>query len=124
ISSGVANITTPYTFANPYDRRTPFTIQYLLNVQRELPKNSVLEAGYLGSISRHLESLRAVNEALPACPSRNARPGCENDPLAGLTIPQRSPVLNFGRFQYVDFGGIRTYYTLVTQHDKRLSLDY
>jgi hypothetical protein len=36
ISTGVANVTTPYTFANPYDRRTPYSIQYLLNVQREL----------------------------------------------------------------------------------------
>src|SRR5260221_5264850 len=80
IVGGVANVPTPYTFANPYDRRTPYTIGYLLNVQRELPMNSVIEVGYLGNVSRHLESLRAVNEAIPACPSRNARPGCDADP--------------------------------------------
>jgi hypothetical protein len=121
ISTGVANVTTPYTFANPYDRRTPYSIQYLLNVQRELPMNTVFETGYLGSISRHLESLRAVNEALPACPSRNARPGCENDPLAGLSIPLRSPFPNFGRIQLVDNGGIGSYNSLGTKLTKRFS---
>jgi hypothetical protein len=121
ISTGVANVTTPYTFANPYDRRTPYSVQYLLNVQRELPMNTVFEAGYLGSLSRHLESLRAVNEALPACPSRNARPGCENDPLAGLSIPLRSPFPNFGRIQLVDNGGIGSYNSLGTKLTKRFS---
>ena len=67
----------PYTFANPYDRRTPYTMQYLFNLQRELPGDTVFEVGYLGSVSRHLESLRAVNEAIPACPSRTARPARE-----------------------------------------------
>jgi hypothetical protein len=121
ISTGVANITTPYTFANPYDRRTPYSLQYMLNLQRELPWNSVLEVGYLGSVSRHLESLRAVNEALPACPSRNARPGCENDPLAGLTIPQRSPFPNFGRIQLVDNHGVGSYNALSGKFTKRYS---
>ncbi|MGH9721746.1 MAG: carboxypeptidase regulatory-like domain-containing protein [Bryobacteraceae bacterium] len=121
LTGGVAQVPTPYTFANPYDRRTPYVMQYMFNVQRELPMNTVLEAGYLGSISHHLESLRAVNEAIPACPSRNARPGCENDPLAGLTIPQRSPFPNFGRIQLVDNGGNGSYNSLGTKLTKRYS---
>jgi hypothetical protein len=121
ISTGVANVTTPYTFANPYDRRTPYSLQYLLNVQRELGFDTVVEVGYLGSVSRHLESLRAVNEALPACPSRTARPGCENDPLAGLTIPQRSPFPNFGRIQLVDNHGVGSYNSLSAKLTKRYS---
>ena len=55
----------PYTFSNLYDRRTPYVLQYLFNVQREFSQNLVLEAGYIGSASRKLESLRAVNEAIP-----------------------------------------------------------
>lgn len=86
ISGGVANITSPYAFANKYERRTPYTWEYLFNVQRELGGSTVLEAGYLGSISRKLESLRAVNEALP-----------------GTTpIITRYPYPNFGRIQLVD----------------------
>src|SRR5260370_3759446 len=102
IAGSVANVTQPYTFANPYDRRTPYTIQYMLNVQRELPMNTVLDVGYLGNISRHLESLRAVNEPIPASPRRTPRPGCENDPLAGLSVPLRSPFPHFARIQLVD----------------------
>jgi len=84
--------------------------------------NTVVEAGYLGSISRHLESLRAVNEALPACPSRNARPGCE-ERSAGGPFDSTSARLfpNFGRIQLVDNGGIGSYNSLGTKLTKRFS---
>ena len=121
ISGGLANVPQPYTFANPYDRRTPYTMQFLMDVQRELPRDMVFEASYIGSVSRHLESLRAVNEAIPACPSRNARPGCETDSLAGLTVPQRSPFPNFGRIQLVDNGNTGNYNGLTAKLTKRYS---
>ena len=86
IAGGVANILNPYAFANKYERRTPYTWEYLLNLQREFGASTVVEFGYLGSISRKLESLRAVNEALP-----------------GTTpIATRYPYNNFGRIQLVD----------------------
>ncbi|HMF77845.1 MAG TPA: TonB-dependent receptor [Bryobacteraceae bacterium] len=87
ISGGTANITVPYAFANKYERRTPYTWEYLLNVQRELPHEFVVEAGYLGSISRKLEFLRAVNESVPGTVG---------------TVQMRSPYPNFGRIQLVD----------------------
>jgi hypothetical protein len=121
IAGGLAQVPNPYTFANPYDRRTPYAVQYMFNVQRELPMNTMVEIGYLGSLSRHLESLRAVNEAIPACPNRTARPGCENDVLAGLTIPNRSPFPTFGRIQLVDNGGNGSYYSLGAKLTKRYS---
>ncbi|OYW13398.1 MAG: hypothetical protein B7X34_00315, partial [Acidobacteriia bacterium 12-62-4] len=92
-AGGIAQVPTPYAFANPYNRRTPYTAQYLLNVQRELPGQILFEVSYLGSISRKLEALRAVNEALPA------------PRTAGLSLAQRSPFPNFGRIQLVDNGG-------------------
>ncbi len=86
ISGGVANVRSPYAFANKYERRTPYTVEYLLNIQREVGHDMVVEVGYLGSISRKLESLRAVNEALP-----------------GTTpIITRYPYPNFSRIQLVD----------------------
>ncbi|HEY1336364.1 MAG TPA: TonB-dependent receptor, partial [Bryobacteraceae bacterium] len=60
ISGGVANITVPYAFANKYERRTPYSMEYLFNIQRQLAGDLVVEASYLGSISRKLEFLRAV----------------------------------------------------------------
>jgi hypothetical protein len=121
ISGGLAQVPNPYTFANPYDRRTPYTTQFMFNLQRELPMNTVVEIGYLGSVSHHLESLRAVNEAIPACNSRNARPGCETDVLAGLSVPLRSPFPAFGRIQLVDNGGNGNYNSLGAKLTKRYS---
>jgi hypothetical protein len=110
IAGGVANVFRPYTFANPYDRRTPYTIQYMFNVQREMPFDSAFEIGYLGSVSHRLESLRSVNEAIPADPAVDRR-----------SIPQRSPFPNFGRIQLVDNGGNGSYHSLGTKFTKRYS---
>ena len=110
IAGGVANVFRPYTFANPYDRRTPYTIQFMTNVQRELPGNSVFEVGYLGSVSHRLESMRAVNEALPANPTVDRR-----------SVPERSPFPNFGRIQLVDNGGSGNYHSLAAKFTKRYS---
>ncbi|MEP7362119.1 MAG: carboxypeptidase-like regulatory domain-containing protein [Acidobacteriota bacterium] len=116
----------PYSFANPYDRRTPYAIQYMLNVQRELGGGAVLEVGYLGSVSRHLEALRAINEAVPSC---GALPNasdpnyarCLADPLRGRSLSQKRPFPEFGRIQLVDNGGTGNYNSLGTKFTKRYS---
>lgn len=108
-AGGIAQVPTPYTFANPYNRRTPYSMQYLLNVQRELAGQILLEVSYLGSVSRKLEALRAVNEALPA------------PRTTGLTLAQRSPFPTFGRIQLVDNGGTGNYNSLGVKLTKRFS---
>ena len=106
ISGGTANITNPYAFANKYERRTPYTYEYLLNVQREFAHNLVVEAGYLGSISRKLEFLRAVNESLPGTVG---------------SAQSRSPYPNFGRIQLVDNSANGSYNSGSVKLTKRLS---
>jgi len=63
-------------------------MQWLVNVQRELASSLTFEAGYMGSISRHLESYRGVSAAVPG-------PG---------TIASRSPYPNFGLLVLVGAG--------------------
>lgn len=121
LAGSIPQISRPYTFANAFDRRTPYSIQFLLNVQRDLGNQSSFEIGYLGNVSHRLESMRAVNEALPACSTANAGPGCENDPLAGLPNHLRSPFPNFGRIQLVDNGGSGNYHSLGAKLTKRYS---
>ncbi|HCC57687.1 MAG TPA: hypothetical protein DEQ47_10575 [Solibacterales bacterium] len=105
LSGSKATVTRPYAFANLYDRKTPRTVTYLFNIQRELPGSTLLEVGYLGSLSRHLESLRAVNEALP-----------------GTTpILQRTPFAEFGRIQLVDAGANGNYNGFSAKLTKRYS---
>ena len=101
-----ANVFTPYSFANEYNRHTPTTFMYLLNVQYELPGNQALEIGYMGNSSRHLEALRAGNEATPS-------------PTG--TIASRSPFPEFGRLQLVDNGGYGNYNGLSAKLTKRYS---
>jgi hypothetical protein len=100
------NVFTPYSFANEYNRKTPRTYMYLLNVQYELPKNQVLEIGYMGNVSRHIEQLRAVNEASPSPTD---------------TIASRSPFPEFGRIQLVDSSGTGNYNALSGKLTKRYS---
>ncbi len=103
-----ANIKAPYSFANKYERRTPYTWEYLLNVQRDLGHEFVVELGYLGSISRKLESLRAVNETLP-----------------GTTpIATRVPYAEFGRIQLVDNGANGAYNSASIKLTKRYSAGF
>ena len=106
VSGAVAQVPMPYAFVVKYERRTPYTMQYLWNVQRELGKDLVLEAGYLGSISHHLESLRALNESLPG--------------TAG-SVNSREPYPNFGRIQLVDDGGNGDYNSASVKLTKRYS---
>ncbi len=110
IAGGVANVNRPYSFANPYDRRTPYTLQYLLNVQQELASNLVAEVGYMGSVSRRLEGLRAVNETIPVDPA-----------VSSLSLNARSPFPEFGRIQLVDNGGKANYNSLGSKLTKRYS---
>ncbi len=106
IAGAVAQVPSPYTFANLYDRRTPYVMQYLFNVQREFGQNLAYEIGYLGSVSRHLESLRAVNESIPG---------------ATGTVLSRAPYPNFGRIQLVDAGGRGNYNSLGMKLTKKYS---
>ncbi|MFN7920267.1 MAG: carboxypeptidase-like regulatory domain-containing protein [Bryobacteraceae bacterium] len=106
IAGALAQVPQPYTFSNLYDRRTPYVMQYLFNVQREFRQNLAFEIGYLGSVSRMLESLRAVNEAIPG--------------PTGSVI-SRSPYPNFGRIQLVDNGGRGNYNSLGMKLTKKYS---
>ena len=109
IAGGLANVFRPYAFANPVDRRTPYSLQYLFNIQRELRGDTTIEAGYLGSVSRRLEALRSANEAREA------------PRTSGLSVAQRSPFPNFGIIQLVDNGGKGNYNSLSAKLTKRFS---
>jgi len=79
---------------------------YMLNIQYELPGNQLFEIGYVGNQIRHLEQLRAVNEATPG---------------ATGSIASRSPFPEFGRIQLVDNGGTGNYNGLAFKLTKRYS---
>ena len=83
----IVQVPPPFAWAAAYSHATPYTAQYLLNVQRELGANWALEVGYLGSQSRHLYGFQNINQALPG-------------PLN--SINSRRPFANFGVLSYVN----------------------
>jgi hypothetical protein len=98
----------PYVLANIYNRRTPYSIQYLFNIERELGGDTALEIGYIGSVSRRLEMLRAFNEAYPTA-----------DPTLSVAI--RSPYPELGRIQEVDGSAKANYNSLSVKLQRRFS---
>ena len=105
LGGSVANILTPQAFAIKYDRRTPYSMQWMFNVQRELTRDLSFEAGYLGSVSRHLESYRGTSAAVPG-------PG---------TVASRSPYPNWGLLVLVENGGRGNYNSMGSKLTKRFS---
>ena len=104
-ASANAVILTPQAFSMKFDRRTPYTHQYLFDVQHELARDLSLDLGYMGSISRHLESYRGVSAAVPG-------PG---------TVASRSPYPNFGLLVLVDDGSNGNYNSFASKLTKRYS---
>ena len=104
--SGGVLVSTPAVLGNQNTRRTPYTLQYLLNVQRTLGKSTVLEAGYLGSVSRKLEQYRSFNYAEPA-------------PTGAIAA--RVPYPELGRVFLVDSIGKASYNSLGVKLQRRFS---
>jgi hypothetical protein len=103
---GTFQINNPFVLANVHERRTPYSLQYLLNVQNQLDSQTLLEVGYLGSVSRKLETLRLLNQALP-----------------GLSVPMSSrvPYPEFDVIQEVDGSGKARYNSLGVKLQRRFS---
>ncbi len=55
----------PSLWSVKYGIRNTYSMMYLLNLQRQLGKSTVIEAGYNGTQSRHLQGLQDTNQAVP-----------------------------------------------------------
>jgi hypothetical protein len=88
-NGAIAQVPPPYAFVAAYDHATAYTMQYLLNVQRQIGTSWVIETGYLGSVSRHLYGFQNVNQAVPGTTG---------------SISSRVPFPNFGVIQLVADG--------------------
>ncbi|MEW5974919.1 MAG: TonB-dependent receptor [Acidobacteriota bacterium] len=62
---GIGMLSTPYVLANIHDRRTPYVLQYLFNVQRLLTAETVLEIGYMGNLGHKIERMLGFNIPKP-----------------------------------------------------------
>jgi hypothetical protein len=61
----IAQVPPPYGYVDALSGTTSYTMQYLLNVQRQVHGNWLIEAGYLGNESHHLQGFQDANQAVP-----------------------------------------------------------
>jgi hypothetical protein len=88
-NGSVAQVPPPYAYVAAYDHATSYTMQYLLNIQRQFGSNWVVETGYLGSESHHLYGFQNANQTVPG---------------TGSSVSSRLPFPNFGVIQLVADG--------------------
>lgn len=112
--SGACGVSTPpyicltnvSPLASDPDRRTPYLIQYLFNIQRQLSDSTVLEVGYLGSQGHKLQRLMIYNGAVPATTG---------------SIASRSPFPQFGKIQSNHGVSNSNYHSVSARLSRRLS---
>src|SRR5262249_28785551 len=109
-----AQITSPFAFVAADSHATPYTFEYLLNVQRQLGSNWVAEVGYLGSMSRHLYGFRDANQPLPGSTSLASRTPFAQRDASGQPIGQQ-----FGVIQLVNDGANSLYNAASVKLTKR-----
>ena len=88
-NGAVAQVPPPYAYVAAYDHATAYTMQYLLNIQRQFGSNWAVETGYLGSQSHHLYGFQNANQAVPGTTGN---------------VSSRLPYPNFGVIQLVADG--------------------
>jgi hypothetical protein len=94
-----------YVLGNEFDRKTPYMIQYVFNVQRELNATTAVEVGYLGSRSKRLQRMYDANEVTPG-------PGA---------LADRRPYPEFSRIQEIGNVAEAKYNSLAAKLTRRLN---
>ncbi|MDQ1469915.1 MAG: hypothetical protein QOJ99_1395, partial [Bryobacterales bacterium] len=100
----------PQILANIQNMRTPYVNQWLLNVQRQLAGNIVLEVGYLGNEGHKLSRFRLYNQPVP-----------KSGPTDQRSVAARTPWPTYGRIQEVDDVVNSNYHALSGKLTQRLT---
>jgi Carboxypeptidase regulatory-like domain/TonB dependent receptor len=76
----------PQIFTQPYNTRTPYVLEWLFNIQRQLTQNILLEVGYQGSESHKLQGQRYYNQAVPRTGTADASTPAQRRPWPSLGV--------------------------------------
>lgn len=102
----IVQVGPPFALVASYNHATSYTMQYILNVQRQFGANWVMETGYYGSQSRHLYGFQNVNQAEPG-------------PLTNINA--RKPFANYGVISFVNDGMTGNYNAASVKLTRRFS---
>lgn len=104
-SLGTVIVANPLILSNNVNRRTPYVLQYLINVQRGLGEDSMIEVGYTGNQGHKLERFRPYNMPTPG-------PG---------GVQSRRPYPELGIIQMTDGVVSSNYHALTAKFQQRFS---
>jgi hypothetical protein len=93
----------------PPDTRWPYVETWFLSIQREVAKDTVLEAAYTGNHSSRLPIIADYNQAAPNLPGQT------------LGVPARRPIPAFGPITWLDPAGKNNYNGLSVRFEHRFS---
>jgi hypothetical protein len=112
-SGAISNLPANTTaFSNAPSHKTTYAQQFLLNIQQQIGKDWVLEAGYQGATSRHLYGFINQNIATPYGYIGNG---------AATSVASRTPFANMGGIQYVHDAGSGNYNAASVKATRRFS---
>jgi len=95
---------------------TPYSLEYTLSIQRELPGNTLLTVGYQGTRGVHLLAFHDFNAPIP---TTNAQGAMDFINSAGVANPRSSPA--FGSLDMLDTTSYSAYNSLQVGVSHRLS---
>jgi hypothetical protein len=93
----------------PRDNPTGYIQSWHFTIQRELARNLVLDAAYVGNRGTHLMILADFNQSRP------------NNPNENLSLQARRPIPNFANVEIAWGAGYSTYHALQLKLEKRYS---
>ena len=102
----MAQIPPPYAYVDAYSHKTSYSLQYLLNLQRQFSGNWLVELGYLGSQSHHLQGFQDGNQGTPGTTG---------------SVTSRFPFPTYGVIQLVADGANAVYNSLSAKATRRFS---
>jgi hypothetical protein len=110
--------------ASQVPAKTPYTQQWSFNVQRQLPRGTILEVGYFGSKGTHLLGRIDLNEARPgAALAAGLHAPNGNTVFTTADTPNINavrPFLGFGGFQSIESAFDSNYHSLQMHLRKNL----
>ncbi|HYL74564.1 MAG TPA: TonB-dependent receptor [Bryobacteraceae bacterium] len=111
-NAGIGTTFNPVTSNNVYipaDMKWPYIQSWVLSIQRELFKDTVLDVAYTGNRSLRMPIVADFNQAAP------------NLPGGTLSVQARRPDQGFGALTWVDPAGNNNYHGLAVRFEHRFS---
>src|SRR5262245_28381341 len=122
LSSGGTLFPSSVTGFDP-DAPTPVTYNYTLSVQKDVGFGTVVDVAYVGSVSRHLQQQRNINQLPYRTKHLEVNPQNANPTVAGSALPDDflRPFPGYGSITYYDNAGLANYNALQVAVNRRFT---